>query len=56
MCVISKTDPFYSENNLRYLEGVIRDIESGKSQLVEHDLIEPSCCGNNSTRREVRAE
>ena len=34
------TDPFYSESNMRYLEKVIADIESGKVKLVEHDLIE----------------
>ena len=33
-------DPFYSEINMRYLEKVIADIESGKVKLVEHDLIE----------------
>ena len=33
-------DPFYSESNMRYLEKVIVDIESGKAKLVEHDLIE----------------
>ena len=33
-------DPFYSESNMRYLEKVIADIESGKVKLVEHDLIE----------------
>ena len=32
-------DPFYSESNMRYLEKVIADIESGKAKLVEHDLI-----------------
>ena len=32
-------DPFYSESNMRYLEKVISDIESGKAKLVEHDLI-----------------
>ena len=31
---------FYSERNMKYLEKVITDIESGKSKLVEHDLIE----------------
>jgi addiction module antitoxin, relB/dinJ family len=31
---------FYSESNMKYLEKVITDIESGKSKLVEHDLIE----------------
>jgi len=35
-------DPFYSESNMRYLEKVITDIESGKAKLVEHDLIEVS--------------
>lgn len=33
-------DPFYSENNIKYLESVISDIETGKSKLTEHDLIE----------------
>lgn len=33
-------DPFYSENNIRYLEKVISDIETGQANLVEHDLIE----------------
>ena len=31
---------FYSESNMKYLEKIITDIESGKSKLVEHDLIE----------------
>lgn len=35
-------NPFYSESNMRYLEKVITDIESGKAKLVEHDLIEVS--------------
>lgn len=33
-------DPFYSERNMKYLKSVIADIESGKSVLQEHDLIE----------------
>ena len=33
-------DPFYSESNIKYLEKVIADIESGKAKLVEHDLLE----------------
>ena len=33
-------DPFYSESNINYLKGIIADIESGKSVLKEHDLIE----------------
>ena len=33
-------DPFYAESNLKYLEQVVRDIDSGKTKLVEHDLIE----------------
>jgi addiction module antitoxin, relB/dinJ family len=31
---------FYSESNMKYLEKIITDIESRKSKLVEHDLIE----------------
>ena len=33
-------DPFYSETNIKYLEQVVADIESGKSKLKEHKLIE----------------
>lgn len=33
-------DPFYSESNMKYLNSVISDIESGKAKLTEHDLIE----------------
>ena len=33
-------DPFYSENNIRYLENIVRDIKEGKANFVEHDLIE----------------
>ena len=33
-------DPFYSESNMAYLKKVIDDIDSGKSVLAEHELIE----------------
>lgn len=33
-------DPFYSENNIRYLEGIVRDIRDGKASFHEHELIE----------------
>lgn len=33
-------DPFYSEANIRYLEGILRDIETGKAHFEEHELIE----------------
>lgn len=33
-------DPFYSESNIKYLEGIVKDIESGKAHFSEHDLIE----------------
>ena len=33
-------DPFYSESNMAYLKKVISDIESGKTILTEHELIE----------------
>lgn len=33
-------DPFYSESNMKYLEKVISDIDSGRAKLVEHDIIE----------------
>ena len=35
-------DPFYSEANMRYLEGVMRDIREGKAHFEEHELIEAS--------------
>ena len=33
-------DPFYSESNMRYLESVVANIEAGRANLVEHDLLE----------------
>ena len=33
-------DPFYSEENQEYLKKVIDDIDSGRTKLEEHDLIE----------------
>lgn len=33
-------DPFYSENNIRHLEHIVRDIKDGKAHFSEHDLIE----------------
>ena len=33
-------DPFYSESNMRYLEGIMQDIKSGKAHFEEHALLE----------------
>ena len=33
-------DTFYSENNMRHLENVMRNIKEGKAHFSEHDLIE----------------
>ena len=33
-------DPFYSENNIKYIEKIIKDIDEGKTKLKEHGLIE----------------
>ncbi len=33
-------DPFYSESNMKHLEKIVADINSGKARLVEHDLLE----------------
>ncbi|MCD7884520.1 MAG: type II toxin-antitoxin system RelB/DinJ family antitoxin [Lachnospiraceae bacterium] len=33
-------DPFYSDENMARLRKAISDVESGKSTLKEHDLIE----------------
>jgi len=35
-----EADPFYSESNIRYLEKVVADINSGNAKLEEHELIE----------------
>ena len=32
-------DPFYSENNMKYLENIMQDIKDGKAHFEEHDLI-----------------
>lgn len=31
---------FYSESNIRYLEGIMRDVHDGRAHFAEHDLIE----------------
>ena len=33
-------DPFYSTQNMQYLETVIKNIENGTANLKEHDLVE----------------
>ena len=33
-------DPFYSESNIRYLEGIMNDIRNNKAHFSEHELIE----------------
>ena len=33
-------DTFYSENNMKYLEKTIAEIETGKARLSEHALLE----------------
>ena len=33
-------DPFYSESNMAYLKKVTSEIDSGKVELHEHELIE----------------
>ena len=35
-----KIDPFYSKKNIDHLTKIIKDIESGKARLTEHELIE----------------
>lgn len=34
------TEPFYSKTNMDYINSVIEDVESGKSELKEHELLE----------------
>ena len=33
-------DTFYAEENIRYLEKVVADIQSGAAKLTEHELLE----------------
>lgn len=33
-------DPFYSQSNMDYLKKIIADIEAGRANLAEHDLLE----------------
>ena len=33
-------DPFYSKANIRHLEKIMQDINTGKAHFAEHDLIE----------------
>ena len=33
-------DPFYSESNVRYLEKMVHDVQSGQAHVAEHELIE----------------
>lgn len=33
-------DSFYSENNIRYLESIVKDIKEGRAHFAEHGLIE----------------
>ena len=33
-------DPFYSSSNIQYLEKTTKEIDSGKANLAEHELIE----------------
>ncbi len=35
-----KTDPFYSKENMKYLENIVKEIKEGKAKFVEHELIE----------------
>ena len=35
-----KADPFYSRNNIEYLEKIIDDIKNGRAKIEEHELIE----------------
>ena len=33
-------DPFYSESNMRYLEGIARYVARGQAHFAEHELVE----------------
>ena len=33
-------DPFYSPGNLRYLDGIMADVQAGRAHFAEHELVE----------------
>lgn len=33
-------NPFYSESNVCYLEGIVQDIKNGNAHIKEHELID----------------
>ena len=33
-------DPFFSESNMSYLDGIVRDIEAGETHFAEHGFVE----------------
>lgn len=35
-----KTDKFYSESNIKYLERIVDEVKEGKAKFEEHELIE----------------
>lgn len=35
-----KSDPFYSESNMKYHEKVISEINAGKARFEEHQIVE----------------
>jgi DNA-damage-inducible protein J len=37
---VSLSDPFYSKENIEYLEKIVDDIKTGKAHFEEHDLLE----------------
>ena len=43
-----ENDPFYSKDNIAELEGRIYNLKTGKSSLIEHDLIEEDGYKNNA--------
>lgn len=40
ICSEVSVDPFYSENNIRYLEKKMAEYKAGNLKLTEHELIE----------------
>ena len=38
--ISTDSDPFYSKDNINYLEKVMSDVREGRAHFSEHDLIE----------------
>lgn len=55
MDVELSTDPFYSKDNIDELERRAADVNSGKSTMKEHELIEIESSNADTLQREINS-